>query len=133
MNNKYDFMKTTKSLHVLMIFAAIFLCVTRISPVMAENIVTTGTTFKVTAGTSVVSSQTLVVKSGATLDNSGTLILKMGLTNENASPNSIGSGTAEFSGTASQTISGQNIIQNLTAIANNIVNVIQSKLNELSN
>ncbi|MEI7727652.1 MAG: T9SS type A sorting domain-containing protein [Bacteroidota bacterium] len=115
MNNKYDFMKTTNSLHVRMIFAAIFLCVTGISPARAENIVTSGTTFKVTAGTSVVSSQTLVVKSGATLDNSGTLILKMGLTNENASPNSIGSGTAEFSGTASQTISGQNIIQNLTA------------------
>ena len=108
-------MKTISSLHLHLIFATLFFLLPGFFTAMAENVISSGTTMKVTAGTSVVSSQTLVVKAGATLDNSGTLILKMGLTNENASPNSIGSGTAEFSGTAGQTISGQNIIQNLTA------------------
>jgi hypothetical protein len=82
--------------------------------VNAQNAVTSGTTLKVMPGTTVVSSENLVVKSGATLSNAGTVILKKGLTNENASPNHIGTGTAEFSGTASQAIAGQNIIQNLT-------------------
>ncbi len=108
-------MKTNISLIIPAIFAALSFFLTGQTPAMAENVITSGTTFKVTAGTTVVSSQNLVVKTGAILDNAGTLILNMGLTNENASPNAIGYGTAEFSGTASQTISGQNIIQNLTA------------------
>ncbi|MEI7725513.1 MAG: T9SS type A sorting domain-containing protein [Bacteroidota bacterium] len=108
-------MKRNSKIKDSAICAVLFLCAAGQSPAGAENVITSGTTFKVTAGTSVVSSQTLVVKSGATLDNAGMLILKMGLTNENALPNSIGSGTAEFSGTAGQTITGQNIIQNLTA------------------
>ncbi|MEI7981564.1 MAG: T9SS type A sorting domain-containing protein [Bacteroidota bacterium] len=81
----------------------------------AENVITTGTTLKVLPGTSLVSIENLVIKSGATLNNSGTLILKKNLINENVSPNSLGTGTAEFSGTTGQTISGQNIITNLTA------------------
>ena len=110
-------MKTTNGLKSTAILAALFFFAMGQSPASADNVITSGTTFKVTAGTTVVSTENLVVKSGATLDNAGTLILKKGLTTEYATPNSIGSGTAEFSGTANQTISGQNIVQNL--IANN--------------
>jgi hypothetical protein len=80
----------------------------------AENVITTGTSLKVNAGTTLVCVDNLVIKSGATLENSGTLILKKNLVNENAAPNQIGPGTSEFSGTTGQTISGQNIIENLT-------------------
>jgi Secretion system C-terminal sorting domain len=80
----------------------------------ADNILTSGTTLKGTAGTFLVSSTALDIKSGATVDNAGTLTLKNNLTNENVSPNSIGTGAVELSGTINQTISGQNIIQNLT-------------------
>ncbi|MCX6277411.1 MAG: T9SS type A sorting domain-containing protein [Bacteroidetes bacterium] len=108
-------MKTTSKFNVSAIFAALFVVAAGHSPATADNVIASGTNFIVLPGTKVVSSENLVVKSGATLDNSGTLILKKGLTNEYASPNSIGAGTAEFSGTSAQTISGQNIIQNLTA------------------
>ncbi len=72
----------------------------------AENVITTGTTLKVLVGTTMVSIDNLVIKSGATLNNSGTFILKKNLTNENASPNNVGSGTVELSGTVSQNITG---------------------------
>ncbi|MEI6436537.1 MAG: T9SS type A sorting domain-containing protein [Bacteroidota bacterium] len=114
-------MKTTSKFNAFAIFAVLFLVASGHSPISADNVITSGTNFIVLPGTTVVSSENLVVKSGATLDNSGTLILKKGFTNEYASPNSIGTGTAEFSGTAAQTISGQNIIQNLTA--NNVSGV----------
>ncbi|MCX6269055.1 MAG: T9SS type A sorting domain-containing protein [Bacteroidetes bacterium] len=107
-------MKTTTNLITSTIFPTLCLFIAGQSPARADNVITSGTTFKVTAGTTVVLSETLIVKSGATLDNSGTLTLKRGLTNEYAVPNSLGSGTVECSGTANQTISGQNIIQNLT-------------------
>ena len=80
----------------------------------AENVITTGTTLKVTAGTTLVSVDNLVVKSWATLDNAGTLILKKNISNENALPNSLGTGSAELSGSTAQSITGQNVIQNLT-------------------
>lgn len=80
----------------------------------ADNIITSGTTLRVSAGTTLVSTGNLVINSGATLNNSGTVNLKSNLNNLNASQNSLGSGTVIFSGTASQAISGNNTIQNLT-------------------
>ena len=63
---------------------------------------------------SVMSAENLVVKDGALLSNAGSLVLKKGLTNEYTVPFAIGTGTAEFSGVANQSILGHNIIQNLT-------------------
>ncbi|MFH1159929.1 MAG: T9SS type A sorting domain-containing protein [bacterium] len=114
MDNQHYFLKESSMLPISTILATLLLFFLGISPATADNVITSGTTFKVSSGTTVVSSENLVVKSGATLDNAGTLILKKSLTNENTSPNSLGSGTAEFSGTSNQTLSGQNIIQNLT-------------------
>ncbi|MBK7213155.1 MAG: hypothetical protein IPH88_07660 [Bacteroidales bacterium] len=96
----------------------------------AENIVTSGTTMKVVAGTSIVSSENFVLKNGATLDNSGTVILKKNLVNENIAGSALGSGTVDFSGTAAQTISGKSTFQNLTVNnASGVVNGGDNKVN----
>ncbi|MCX6268963.1 MAG: T9SS type A sorting domain-containing protein [Bacteroidetes bacterium] len=94
-----------------------FLVFLWLPPSRADNVITSGTTVTVSSGTSFVSTSNLVIKNGATLDNAGTLILHKDLSNENRLPNQIGSGTAEFSGTTSQTITGENIIQSM--IVNN--------------
>ncbi len=76
--------------------------------------VVSGTTVKINPASTVNSSENLVLNSGGTLDVQGTLILKKNLVNQNAAANSLGTGTVVFSGTAIQTISGQNIIQDMT-------------------
>jgi len=73
-------------------------------------------------GTIMTTQNNVSVSSGGTLNNQGTLILKKDLINQNPSPNSLGSGTIEMSGTTAQNISGQNIIQNL--VVNNSTGVI---------
>jgi hypothetical protein len=93
-------------------------------PANSENIILNGTTFRVAAGTSVISMETLDIKSGGVLNNAGTLVLKRNLVNENGSQNSLGSGTVELSGTTAQIISGNNTIQNL--IVNNAAGITNS-------
>ena len=96
----------------------------------AENIITSGTTLKCLAGTSIVSTESLTIKSGATLDNAGTLILKKNLVNENGSANSIGTGTVIFSGTVAQELNGPNVVQNLTIDnASGITNSGENRVN----
>ena len=85
-----------------------------LSPVMAENVVTGGTSIVITAGTTLISVDNLSLNSGASLKNSGVLVLKKNLTNGNALPNPTGTGTVEFSGAVNQTVNGQNILQNVT-------------------
>ncbi|HEY5140869.1 MAG TPA: hypothetical protein VIJ25_16370, partial [Methylococcales bacterium] len=114
MDNQHYFLKVSSRLPIAAILATLFLYCITLPSAIAENILTSGTILKGTAGTFLVSSTALNIKSGATVDNAGTLTLKNNLTNENVSPNSIGTGTVELSGTINQTISGQNIIQNLT-------------------
>jgi Secretion system C-terminal sorting domain len=114
MNQTNHSWNQTSRLTIPAIFVTLLLLLWVSLSTQADNILTSGTTLKGTAGTFLVSSTALNIKSGATVDNAGTLTLKNNLTNENVSPNSIGSGTVELSGTINQTISGQNIIQNLT-------------------
>jgi len=121
MNQTNHSWNQTSRLTIPAIFVTLLLLLWVSLSTQADNILTSGTTLKGTAGTFMVSSTALDIKSGATVDNAGTLTLKNNLTNENVSPNSIGTGTVEFSGTANQTISGQNIIQNLTV--NNVAGV----------
>lgn len=96
----------------------------------SENIITSGTTLKIVAGTTMVSSESLTIKSGGTLDNAGTVILKKNLTNENPSANSLGSGTVSCTGTVSQSINGSNILQNLTV--NNAAGVVNGGDNRVN-
>ncbi|MDY0342347.1 MAG: hypothetical protein RBR28_02170 [Lentimicrobium sp.] len=88
----------------------------------AENIITAGTTLRVTAGTTLVSVENILIKSGATLNNSGTVIARKNVVNQNVAANSLGSGTLQMSGTVQQTISGSNIIQNL--VINNAAGIV---------
>lgn len=89
-----------------------------------------GTTVKISPSSTLNSSENFVLNSGGTLDVQGTLVLKKNLVNGNASANSLGAGAIVFSGTIPQTISGQNVIQDLalnnpaglTAIGNTRVN-----------
>jgi hypothetical protein len=80
----------------------------------SQTTVSSGTTLKVSSGTTVTSNEDFGLGSGGHLDVQGTLILKKNLENGNTSPDGLGTGTIEFSGTTAQTISGQNIIANLT-------------------
>jgi len=75
--------------------------------------ITSGTHVVVGTGAVVSSNNTLSVQSGGTLDVQGTLILKQNLVNQNSSATTLGSGLIELSGSSPQTISGQNIIQDL--------------------
>lgn len=84
-----------------------------LNQVQSQMTVLSGTKVTVTSTSSLNSSENLLLNSGGTLDVQGTLILKKNLVNGNASANSLGTGTVVFSGTTNQTISGQNIIQNL--------------------
>ena len=114
MNKKSYFLMKSNSLAISAISATLLLFLILMPSAKAENVITTGTTLKVVPGTSLVSVESLIIKTGAALDNAGTVILKKNLTNENASPNSLGSGTAELSGATNQTIIGQNVIAHLT-------------------
>jgi hypothetical protein len=89
----------------------------------AANIITSGCTVKVLSGTYFNSTDDLQMNSGSDLIIQGTLVLKKNLVNLNSSPDSLGSGTIEFSGTTNQTISGQNIINNLTVNNSNGLSV----------
>lgn len=80
----------------------------------SQTTVTSGTTMKIVGASSVVSTRNFVLSSGGLIDVQGTLILKQNLVNQNATANSLGSGAVVLSGTVSQTISGLNIIQDLT-------------------
>jgi hypothetical protein len=84
------------------------------SRAMADNIITSGCTVKISSGIVVSSIDNLIMDAGSDLNVQGTLVLKKNLVNQNSTPDSLGNGTIEFSGTTNQTISGQNIIQNLT-------------------
>jgi len=92
----------------LIVFPTVF------SRASADNIITSGCTVKISSGTMVNSLDNLLMNSGSDLNVQGTLVLKKNLVNQNSSPDSLGSGTIEFSGTVNQTIIGQNIINNLT-------------------
>jgi len=104
--------------NMMMVIITIFI----VNTGSADNLITPGTILKVQPGTTLVSMDNLVIKNGATLSNSGTVVFKKNLTNENVSPDSLGSGTTEVSGTVQQTISGQNILANLTV--NNSTGVV---------
>ena len=82
--------------------------------VMADNIITSGTTLRVTSGTTLVSSSSLTINNGGVLNNAGTVILAGNLNNLNAAVTNLGTGTISLAGTALQQINGQNTINNLT-------------------
>lgn len=75
--------------------------------------VVSGTTVKITGTSTLNSTQDFLLQSGGALNVEGTLVLKKNLINNNPAANSLGTGAVVFSGSTPQSISGQNIIQNL--------------------
>ncbi len=80
----------------------------------AQTTVTNGTTLVISNGSTLVSNGDFIIKNGANVDVQGTLDLKSDLINEHAVPDNLGTGTVEFSGSAYQSVSGQNTIQDMT-------------------
>jgi hypothetical protein len=80
----------------------------------AQMTVDSGTTVKVTNASFVNSMENLVMTNGGKLNVQGTLILKKNLVNQNSMSDTLGSGLIILSGNTHQTVSGQNVIQNLT-------------------
>jgi hypothetical protein len=105
---------------------AVAVAVLLVSTVLCEagNVITSGTTVKVSPSTVMSSSSDFSLSAGGTLNNQGTLVLKGNLTNQNGTSNSLGTGTFEFSGTSGQTISGPNVFGNV--VINNTYGVTVS-------
>jgi len=80
----------------------------------AQTTVTNGTTLVIEVGSTLVSHGSFIIKNGANVDVKGTLDLKDDLINEHAVTDNLGTGTVEFSGSAYQSVSGQNIMQDMT-------------------
>jgi len=105
-------------------FMAVFLvCLTVSMGILnsgfAQMTVMGGTTVKVDSATTLNSTQNIVL--GGTLNVQGTLILKKNLVNQNTGPNSLGNGAIVLSGSVNQTVSGQNVIQDLAV--NNLAGI----------
>jgi hypothetical protein len=81
---------------------------------IADNIITSGTTLRVTNGTTLVSTSAITIQNGGTLNNLGTVLLSGNLTNQNVAANNLGAGTISMSGAALQIVTGQNVFGNLT-------------------
>jgi hypothetical protein len=112
MKNFTSFIKNWRFKMPNLILTGIFVVVSFIC--QGQTIVSSGTTLKIMPGTSIMSNEQLTLQSGAGLDNQGTVILKKNLANLNGSANFLGSGLVTFSGTANQSVSGQNVIQSIT-------------------
>jgi hypothetical protein len=76
--------------------------------------ISSGGSMVVGSGVVVNSNYDVSLQGGGTLTVLGTLILKNNLVNQKTELDALGSGTIEFSGTASQTISGPNVFTNLS-------------------
>jgi hypothetical protein len=114
--NKIVIMKS----HGWVFTAFLALCLAH-SAISYTQTISSGGKMAIMAGSMMTSTNDMKVASGGTLDIQGTLILKKNLINEYATPNSIGTGTLELSGTTAQSVSGQNIIRNL--VVNNTAGV----------
>ena len=113
MNINNHFRKQSSRISRAIYLAGLLLFLTGFSYTRAGTLITSGTYVKVTSGSGLVSAAVLDIRSGGTLNNSGNLNLQGNLINENTSPNSLGSGMVALSGSTNQTISGQNIIQEI--------------------
>ncbi|MCX6245402.1 MAG: hypothetical protein NTU98_11970 [Bacteroidetes bacterium] len=120
--------KTVIHMFGRVLFLAILLLGFTVIHSSAQGIlVKSGSTMKVSSGTTVTTNAPTFAGNSitmdydalnplvtSTIDNSGTIILKGNLVNNNPGPSNLGSGLFSFTGTSSQTISGKNIFNNMT-------------------
>lgn len=95
--------------HVYLIMSLFVL----MSQVSSAQLITSGTVMKVIPGTTVILNNTLTIQGTGSFSNDGTVYLKSHLVNLNTGNNSLGNGSLKVTGTTLQTISGQNVIQNI--------------------
>jgi len=130
MNKTSCFLTESNWLPLVKSYVALVLFLMAFHSVNAQNAITGGTTLKVLPGTTMLSSETMVINSDAVLNNAGTLVLKKNLVNQNSGVNSLGSGKIVFSGSVAQSISGQNVIQDIEV--NNSAGLILSGTNRVN-
>ncbi|GAB1403481.1 hypothetical protein MASR1M74_06590 [Lentimicrobium sp.] len=126
MKNKFThFILNRKSLFdIILMTGFLICCLSRIAS--GENIISAGTTLRVSSGTTLVSVENMVIKNSGTLNNSGTVIALKNVVNENTALNSLGNGTLRMAGNSQQSISGDNSIQNL--VINNAAGIVNNGL-----
>jgi hypothetical protein len=118
MNLKDDYMKKilavlTKYRCLFHFYLSLFLLILIIQNAAGQTIIATGTTMRIASGTKVVLNNQLTIQSGGVLNNAGSVNLKNNLANQNALLNNLGAGVFSLTGASNQTISGQNVFQNL--------------------
>jgi hypothetical protein len=91
-----------------------FILFSLILPVRADNIITSGTTLRVSAGTTLVNTGTLTIKSGGSLTNLGTVNISGNLDNQNTASIDLGAGSFLLNGTSLQNVNGKNTFGGLT-------------------
>jgi hypothetical protein len=113
-NDKMLMRKTLYNRLFLILLPGILICSFSFSSIAQGTLVTTNTNLNVASGTTYVETGKLNMENNGSVNNSGTVILKGNLVNQNTSQSNLGTGTFIFSGTTLQTISGQNIMTNVT-------------------
>jgi len=98
----------------LNMLAAVSIILTLSVQSRADNSISSGTTMRVAAGTTLVSVGTLTIKSGGVLTNLGSVNLSGNLDNQNTVAADLGAGTMLLNGTSVQNVNGKNTFGNLT-------------------
>lgn len=80
----------------------------------AQNKVNSGTCLRISVNTHLTSISDFLLNNGGNLFNAGTLVLKTNFTNQNSAISDLGNGSFIFSGTALQSIRGNNGLGSLT-------------------
>ncbi len=94
-------------------YLPICLCCVSYSITYGQTVIKSDTRMTVSSGTSVTSTDQVTLESGSFLNNQGTLVLKKNLVNQNSGINPLGTGSILFSGSVTQSILGQNVIQDM--------------------
>jgi hypothetical protein len=98
----------------LCVVFALFIVMNYLSPARADSSITSGTTLRVAAGTTLVNVGVLTIKSGGAITNLGTINVSGNLDNQNTAVSDLGAGTFLLNGAVLQNVNGKNTFGNLT-------------------
>jgi len=107
-------LKLDISMKMTVMLSTVIILLSLLQPANGQTTVNSGTTLRVSPGTTLVTVGTLIIQSGSTVNNQGTIILKSNLNNLNPSTNDIGTGTIVLNGTTLQTVNGSNTMGTLS-------------------
>jgi len=100
----------------------------------AENVISTGTTVRISSGTSIVSVGAFQIKNGGNVNNQGSVVLKADLDNQNTTVSNLGEGTFVLNGSSVQNVNGLNnlgslIMNNYAGAMLNANTIVNGSLN----